>query len=126
MGNLSFSYKEMAAIISLARIMSIADGKADKNESIMIANEALRFGISSDDLKSLLQQANDMNTIEIVSIIAVMTDAQKRYVTAFLGTLMAIDGDIDDNEMKLWSFVSMACKLPEMNIREAIEIMKNL
>jgi hypothetical protein len=55
-----------------------------------------------------------------------MNAEEKRYVTAFLGTLICVDGDIQDSEMKLWSLVSALCDLPTMNIMEAVNIMANL
>ena len=57
--------------------------------------------------------------------IATMSDAQKRYVCAYLGMLMAIDGDIDDKEKALWKLVSTICDLPTMSIADAIDYMTN-
>lgn len=123
--NLSFSKREMSAILNLATAMAGADGRAHPNEMKMMVNECLRFGIDADEAKMLLSQSSKMEGSEALAIIAVMTDAQKRYVCAYLGTLMAIDGDIDDNEKALWSLVSALCKLPKMTIADALEYMAN-
>lgn len=53
-----------------------------------------------------------------------MNDAHKRYVTAYLGAMMAVDGEIDDKEKVLWNFVTLICKLPTMNIVDAIAYME--
>lgn len=123
MEGLQFSHREMAAIIALAKAMALADGSLDKREVSMMSKEALRFGIAPKDFMNLLQKSDGMAPEETFAVIAVMNDAQKRYVTAYLGTMMAIDGNIDDAEMKLWNFVSLICKLPPMNIIDAIAYM---
>ncbi len=91
----------------------------------MIANEAMRFNLTPDKFKQRVELAKTIKGEEALALIATMNDAQKRYVTAYLGTLMAINGDIDDKEMALWTLVSTICKLPTMTIGEAIDYMAN-
>lgn len=122
---LSFNRREMMAILKMAGAMAGADGRAHPNEINMMINECLRFGIDAEESKMLLSQSTDMEGTEAMAIIAVMTDAQKRYVCAYLGTLMAIDGNINDNEKSLWQLVSTLCKLPTMSITDALEYMAN-
>lgn len=126
MESLQFSQKEMAAIIAVAKAMTLADGNLDKREVSMMSKEALRFGIVPDDFMNLLRKSDDMELEETFAVIAVMNEAQKRYVTAYLGTMMAVDGNIDDAEMKLWNFVSLICKLPTMSILDAIAYIHNV
>lgn len=121
--SLHFSRHEMAAIIQLAGAMAGADGNAHPNETKMMMREAIRFGISGEDFASLLQQASKTEGTAAMAEIATMSDSQKHYVCAYLGTLMAIDGDIDDKEKALWQLVSTICKLPTMTIADAIEYM---
>lgn len=120
---LSFSRKEMTAIIQIAGAMAGADGVAHPNEVKMMTIEAQRFGIEEVDFKRLLSEASSMDISEALSEIATMNDAQKYYVCAYLGTLMAIDGDIDDKEKALWQLMSTICKLPTMSIANAIAYM---
>lgn len=122
---LSFNRREMMAILKMAGAMAGADGRAHPNEIKMMINECLRFGIDAEESKMLLSQSTDMEGTEALAIIAVMTDAQKRYVCAYLGTLMAIDGNINDNEKSMWQLVSTLCKLPTMSITDALEYMAN-
>lgn len=121
MESLHFSQKEMAAIIAVAKAMALADGNLDKREISMMSKEALRFGIVPDDFMILLRKSDSMEPEETFAVIAEMNEAQKRYVTAYLGTMMAVDGNINDSEMKLWKFVSLICRLPTMTIVNAIE-----
>lgn len=120
---LSFNRREMVAIIQIAGAMVGADGVAHPNEKKMMMGEALRFGVGANDFASLLAEASGMEGTEALANIAVMNDAQKRYVCAYLGTLMAIDGDIDDKEKSLWQLVSTLCKLPTMSIADAMKYM---
>lgn len=124
MESLQFSHREMAAIIALAKAMALADGSLDKREVSMMSKEALRFGIAPKDFMNLLQKSDGMEPEETFAVIAIMNDAQKRYVTAYLGTMMAVDGDIDDAERTLWNFVSLICKLPTMSLVDAISYMQ--
>lgn len=65
MESLQFSYREMAAIIALAKAMALADGNLDKKEVDMMSREALRFGILPKDFVNLLQNADGMKPEEI-------------------------------------------------------------
>lgn len=123
--NLQFSRQEMAAIIQIAGAMAGADGEAHPNEKKMMINEAKRFNIDADEFSSLLNIASNLEGTDALATISTMTDAQKRYVCAYLGTLIAIDGDVDDKERALWQLISTLYKLPTMSIADAIEYMAN-
>ena len=121
--HLEFTDREYTAILFFTKKMMLADGKLDAKEGIMLIKEAERFGIGKDKLEILLDSSDNMEADEAIVLIATMTDAQKRYVSAVLGTIMAIDGDIDDKELVLWKMVSSLCKLPTMSIKDAIGYM---
>lgn len=103
--------------------MAAADGKLADEELAAISAHALSFGVEKEDLKEILKEAATVKPELALAVVANMTASQKRYVTAYLGTIVAVDGDIDDSEIKLWSLISALCDLPTMNIREAIETM---
>lgn len=123
--NLSFNRMEMKAILKIAGAMAGADGKAHPNEVKMMMNECRRFGIDATEAGIILSEVKDMDGADAMAAIATMTDAQKRYVCAYLGTMIAIDGDIDDKETALWQLISTLCKLPTMNIVDAMKYMAN-
>ena len=125
MENLSFTRKEMVAVMKVTSIMAAADGTLHDEEAKMMTMEALRFNLTEEDVKKMIAQSNEMDAKEALAAIATMTDSQKRYVTAYLGTMMAIDGNIDDKEMALWRMISTICKLPTMKITDAIQYMSN-
>jgi hypothetical protein len=37
---------------------------------------------------------------------------------------MAADGDIDDEEVAFWNLMTILCDLPEMTVREAVDLWK--
>ena len=41
-------------------------------------------------------------------------------MAAYLGTIMAVDGDINDREMALWKLLSQICGLPTMTVADAV------
>ena len=118
-----FSGIEMVSIMKLAMQMAAADGKLADEELATISSHAMSFGIEEEDLKQILTDAASVKPEVALSVVANMTPSQKRYVTAYLGTIVAVDGDIDDSEIKLWSLISALCDLPTMSIREATKIM---
>lgn len=119
---MTFTGIEMAAIAKLAITMANADGKVEKKELAYIALELARFGVRDSD--PILKGAMEMDSTTALSIVEKMTNEEKRYVTAYLGTLMAVDGKIDGKELALWNLTSAICNLPEMNISEAVDIIK--
>ncbi|MBQ7420855.1 MAG: TerB family tellurite resistance protein [Prevotella sp.] len=121
---MTFTGIEMAAIAKLALAMANADGKVDKNELSYIALEMARFGVKDAD--PILKGGMEMDATIALSIVAKMNQEEKKYVTAYLGTLIAADGKIDDKEMALWKLTSSLCGLPIMNIAEAIEYVKKM
>lgn len=120
-----FSRIEMVSIMKLAMQMAAADGQLADEELAAISAHAASFGIGEDDLKQILTEAASIKPALALSVVANMTSSQKRYVTAYLGAIIAVDGDIDDSEMKLWSLISALCDLPTMSVGEALEIMAN-
>ena len=124
--NLQFSRKELAAIISVADAMIKADGKIDEMEQLTFAFEMTRLGVREDNWAGILADVQQIAPAETFSIISNFGNEKKKYVAAFLITLMAIDGNIADAEMKLWKMVSIVCKLPTMDVNEAAVIMNKL
>lgn len=106
--------------------MAAADGHLDVKELIVIANEAKRFGIPNDDLDMILTTSDAMEASDSIMIVKAMDTQRKKYVAAYLGSIMAIDGDIDDKEFTFWQLVSTLAGLPTMTIIEAVNYMAEL
>ena len=123
---MQFNGKELTAILKMAKAMVMADKKIEKNELIVLTTELLRFGVPKEDLDLLLEGSDSIEPTEALGILANLDDERKKYVSSYLATIMASDGDIDDKEVELWQFVSTICGFPRMNIADAIKNMANL
>ena len=123
---MTFNGKELIAIIKMAKAMVKADGKIEPSELSVMAVELARFGVPENQLKTLLKASDNMETSQALGLINEMDEERKKYVASYLGVIMVSDGDVNEQELILWNLVSTLCSLPEMNITEAINNMKNL
>lgn len=123
---MTFSGKELVAIISVAKKMVMADEKVEPGELAVMSAELMRFGVQQKQLSTLFIASDNMESSLAIALIAGMDDERKKYVASYLGTIMAADGDIDDRELVLWQLVSTLCDLPTMSVGDAISNMKNL
>ena len=123
---MTFTSLEFTAIAKMAKTMSLADGVIQDQEILITIREFARFGVSSEQVKVLLDNADEMEPVVAIAIISKMTEEEKRYVAAFLGAIIAIDGDINQEELKIWRIVSTFCELPTMSIADAISYMAKL
>lgn len=121
-----FNGQEMAAIIKMAKSMVMADGKINAAEISVISREFQRFGIPEAHVDILLKASDDIEASQAVALIAKMDEERKKYVASYLGVIMASDGNIDKNELTLWTLLSTICGLPTMSIMDAINNMKSL
>lgn len=119
---MTFTRKELASILKLAKMVALADANVDEVERMMIFKELIRFGVNTKDAQSLENEANRYEPAEAIATVAGLTPYEKRYVCAYLGTIIAADGEIKDVEMSLWSLISTLCGFPQMSIQEAIII----
>lgn len=123
---MDFNRDELMAIAKIANAMIAADGKVEENEMSSWTLEMERFGIAEAEFRTLYEQSEELDFVNALSVISNFDEERKRYVGAFIGTLMAIDGDIDDAELKLWQLVSTFCDLPTMSLGEALAYMAEL
>lgn len=122
---MKYSAIELAAVIKLGKAMTLADGKVEKEEVTLQANETLSFGVDPDDLNKLFALADAMEPSTAIITVSMMDNERKKYVTGYLAAIMAADGDIDDSEVKLWRMISSLAALPTMSAQEAIEYWGN-
>ena len=112
-----FTSKEREAIALMGVAMQAADGKTDSYE--IFANNAMFAKIQITQAE--IQEAQAMQIQDAIPILSAMTNDKKEIVSAYLGALMVIDGDIAAAEVALWRFVSTMCLFPLMEISEAAE-----
>ena len=117
---MTFTGLELSAIVKLGLLMSMADGKVDDTEQHVIILELLKFGMTENQAKAALIAANAMEFTDAAATVKNMTSTEKKHVVSFLGALIAADGKIADEEVKLCTHVSLLCGLPEISAGEAI------
>ena len=123
---MDFNGREMTAIIKLAKAMVLVDGEIDRMEVNVMSIESLRFGVQPDDFRKLLAASDQMSSKEAFGLVSDMSLEKKTYVTAYLGVIIAADGEIDDKELTLWKLVTALCDLPEMTIDDALDYLRNM
>ncbi len=123
---ISFEKTGLMAIAKLANAMIAADGKVAENEMCSWTMEMERLGIPHEEFASIYEASESMPFTEALTVVTSLDTEHKRYVGAFLGSLMAIDGEIDNDELKLWQLVSTFCDLPTMTVLEALTYMSSL
>ena len=110
----------------MAMAIAASDGHISSEETALMAIELMRFGVDEEKTKIISSKAANLDFAEACVIISKMTNEEKKYVTAYLGTIICADGKIEDSEIKTWALVTTICDLPKMSLREAIELMGKL
>lgn len=124
--HLQVTGKELTALQHFGAMMASADGRVDDSEYYVLSKELMRFGVTEEQLPVLLNASEKMTHAEALRVISSMNEVQKKYAAAYLGTILGIDGDINDKELALWAMVSTLCGLPKMSVSDAIKYMDSL
>lgn len=95
--------------------MSLIDNDIDSKEVILTMAIVEKLNISDYDRNRATAITID-NALETV---ANMTNTEKDFVCSALGTMIAIDGEVNPKEMLLWGIITERCGFPEMNLMEA-------
>ena len=122
----NFKSNELFAIFKVASMMANADSVVYPDEERCISEELMHLGAKTlEEREQVEKNGFAMKPLEALNIISGFTVEQKRYINAFLGYVISIDGDIADAELALWRLVGELCELPKMSVRQAISIFKN-
>ena len=121
-----FTNQELGAILKMATVMAGADGNVSDEEKMLMAIELMRFGVDNEKTKVITNEATNLTPAEACIIISKMTNEEKKYVTAYLGTMICADGKIEESELRTWSLITNICDLPKMTLKESINILKNI
>ena len=117
---MTFNGLELAALAKLGKLMAAADGIIHENELKVMALEMANFGVSESALKDILLAADALDFSDVIPVVKHMTADEKKHAVAYLGAIMAADGDISESEKKICTLISMLCDLPPMTAGEAI------
>ena len=122
---MNFTKEELTAITQLGIKMAMADDRIVKEELDVIVCELKHFRVSEHEAKSIFQSAQTMSAQKAINNISSRNYEQKKRVAAYLGVIMAIDGDLNGTEQEIWALTSSMCSLPNMTIAEARDIIFN-
>jgi len=123
---MNLSQNERMAVFNFLKVMVWADGKLDAKERIIAMLEPIRMGVDPSELEEFEQEASKLEFSDALEAIAHMNAENKKFTAALLGAAMYVDGEVDEEELKLWRFVTEICSLPTMTVKEASEYMANL
>ena len=115
-----FTSQEKQAIVKVAAAMQAADGKSDPREFVLNATIFKKLEIGGDDFNG----AKNLSLLQAASIIANMTSSEKEFISAFLGSIIVADGDIDDKEIALWRLLTSLCEFPTMSLSDATKTLQ--
>lgn len=116
-----FQDKQLAAALKAGHAMVEADGRVDPKEvEILFGGLAERLGTALNR-NELVRMADEMETVEMISILSALDEGHKKYIAGYLASIMVSDGDIDDMEMRLWQLLSNLCAFPKMTLRQALD-----
>lgn len=119
---LTFTKDEVLAIYKMAKMMAEADGVVLHKELEEISYEIQKIGLDEIKYEEIIVAGEKMASIEALNIAFKMDEAKKKFLSVFLGYLIAVDDDVDDSELALWTFIIKVANLPKMNIRQAVDL----
>ncbi|MBQ3249914.1 MAG: TerB family tellurite resistance protein [Bacteroidales bacterium] len=117
--------KQLAAVVKAGLIVTNADGTAKEEEYRIIINEMNSFNITQEQGKALIEVAEAMSVEDMVAELKGLSEQDKKYVCGYLVAIVAVDGDIHDNEAEAWQAMCSLCEFPDVKASEALEYWKN-
>ena len=118
---MEFSEKEIAAVYKAANLMAIADGNVTDDEKLVIKEHLKKLCPQVLPMQAIEQDANEMEGVEVISILSRLSIEQKKYACGYLAAVMEADGKIHAKEEDLWTFMALLTAFPINNYREAID-----
>jgi hypothetical protein len=121
-----FEQNELIAIYKMAEKMVWADEKVMPEEIAVVEETITQISTGAElGFHNLKESSLLMTDEECIGHIAFLNYEQKKFISAFLGTISSSDGDIDEKELELWRDICDKCDLPIMSNRQAIEIFQS-
>ena len=95
--DLKLSTSEKKAVARILLDIALADGVLTEEETDLMVNIAGALGISVEEVKA----SRNMSVTKCLGILRDMNEADKPDIGKFMVAMMAIDGHIDDDEIKI-------------------------
>lgn len=119
MAHLNLSYDELAAIISMAAHLANADGHFSEEEMAAIVKgitDRYNFDGKEDLFKQYLDSANEMSVEKAVELLSGIGDEEKQFASNLFVSVIAADGNLDEDEKSYYFALMDACQLPDHNL----------
>lgn len=125
---MKFTKLQLAAVYKLGQLMALADGRIDEAEKQHLIYTFSKLAIANGykDFSVISQCASAMEDADVVPAIIGLENEQKAYVVAFMGVLVAIDGDIAEKEMQLYQLVCKMCGLTPVSLATCLDVWKKI
>lgn len=115
-----FTSEEKKAIVRVAGEMTLADGNVAPKEVVFNVGVFHKLDISQSEIES----SGSMSMPNAMHIISKMTSNEKRFVSAYIGSIIIVDGNISDKELALWRLISTICEFPTMHLNDTPSILQ--
>ena len=112
---MKFTEDQKIALARASMMMLRADGHAKVDETMFTVSYWQNIGIDA----SYYERCKALSDEDTILTLKSLDEEQKRFTSAFLGTLMSIDKDIAPQEERLMQYLCDQCQLPQMTIEEA-------
>lgn len=122
---MKFSDKELGYVLRAGYEMTKADGHILPSELEVLFRSLPGVTFGSARARALAGYADTIAHDEMVDGIRAFDIEKKRFVSAYLATIMISDGHADDSELTLWRTMTATCGLPQSTIREAVTFWVN-
>ena len=106
--DLKLSKSERKAVARILMDIAFADNVLTKEETAFLVIVAEALDISVNEVKA----SSKMSVTQCLSTLRDMNQADKPEIGKLMVAMMAIDGDIDDNEIKIIASVCLAADIP--------------
>ncbi len=116
-----FSIRELSALVKMAIALANVDEQFADGEKEVIIKELIHFNCDQSEAEFIFNRACELTSEEAFRILVSLDAEQKRYATGFLAAVIVADGEIKDDEVKLWQFVCTVADCPSMTMREAYD-----
>lgn len=121
--HLNLTRTDLGAITKLALMIADSDGERHQREIDYICAVLNKIGIAQEWVSSVLVDAIYLSESQAKSQVSLLNFTQKKFVCAFLGSVVFIDSKVLPSEMQKWSTISKDCGLSSMSLEDAYKTM---
>ncbi len=116
--------RQLGALMYVAKEVINVDGDVADEESTVFSNVFSQFGMTTEQVRLLLNAATEAGPEAAIEIITNLGEEQKTFASALVTMLVASDGQLEDEELEIYSNLLKVCQLPYLTIDQAIKVLE--